>query len=118
MRIAKYRKNIDGKYFEVEYDEEAPCQCCGEPVISASMGGTNLCPACDLGKCRYCGKTIFVIRKEIDGGKSKEELLKHMKWHHEHDAKCVKEINDSNRKFNEAFDKKIKEEENGKRNKS
>ena len=28
--------------------------------------------------------TIFVIREELDDGRSKKELLDHMKWHREH----------------------------------
>jgi len=83
MKKAKY-KTLEGKEIEVEYDENAPCLICGEPVISASMGGTSICPWCDMGKCRYCGITIMVLKKEVDGGKSKEELLRHMKWHKEH----------------------------------
>ena len=31
------------------------------------MGGTVICGACDLGRCRYCGVTVFVYKKEIDG---------------------------------------------------
>ncbi len=68
---------------EVEYDELAPCISCGEPVHNASMGGTVLCPSCDLGKCRFCGVTIFVMKEEIDGGRSKRNTLQHMKYHRE-----------------------------------
>jgi len=63
------------------YDKNAPCVCCGEPVIAASMGGTNLCPWCDMGICRYCHVFIFVLKEEIDGGQSKRNLLEHMAWH-------------------------------------
>ncbi len=66
---------------EVEYDELAPCMVCGEPVHNASMGGTVLCPSCDCGKCRFCGVTIFVMKEEIDGGRSKRNTLKHMEYH-------------------------------------
>lgn len=38
-----------GAKVEVEYDENAPCVSCGLPVVSASMGGTRLCPWCDMG---------------------------------------------------------------------
>jgi hypothetical protein len=38
----------DGPY-EVEYDSEAPCRMCGLPVEEASVGGTDVCPACDCG---------------------------------------------------------------------
>ena len=68
---------------EVEYDELAPCICCDEPVHNASMGGTVLCPACDLGKCRFCGVSIFVMKESVDGGKSKRNVLEHMKYHRE-----------------------------------
>lgn len=68
---------------EIEYDELAPCICCGEPVHNASMGGTVICPACDCGKCRFCGVRISVMKESVDGGHSKREALKHMKYHRE-----------------------------------
>lgn len=89
MKKAKYR-TLEGKEIEVEYDENAPCSICGEPVMSASMGGTSICPWCDMGKCRYCGITIMVLKEEVDGGCSKRELLEHMKWHKEKVAKTLK----------------------------
>lgn len=67
----------------IEYDDEQPCKICGEPILSVSMSGTAICPWCDMGKCRYCGITIFAIREEIDGGASLKELREHMKWHRE-----------------------------------
>lgn len=63
---------LDGTKFEVEYDETAPCIICGEPVGSASMGGTVICLACDCGKCRFCG-----IPLPMD----KNDIKLHMKWH-------------------------------------
>ena len=51
MKTAIY-KTLDGKDLKVEYDEKALCIWCGLPVESASMGGTNLCPACDCGAYR------------------------------------------------------------------
>lgn len=51
MKTATYT-GMDGKKIKVEYDEKAPCIWCGLPVESASMGGTNLCPACDCGVYR------------------------------------------------------------------
>ena len=93
---------------KIEYDENTPCIICGEPVISASIGGTVICPACDLGKCRYCGMTVFVLKKEIDGGKSKENLLRHMRWHHTNTVELVKRVNSASRKANEIFDNKVK----------
>ena len=83
MKIARYPLT-DGTVKEVEYDENAPCIICGEPVIEASTGGTVICPWCDMGKCRYCGITITVFREEIDEGRSLRELREHMKWHREH----------------------------------
>jgi hypothetical protein len=35
-----------------EYDADAPCWCCGLPVISASASGTHVCSWCDCGKHR------------------------------------------------------------------
>ena len=86
MKIAIYR-GLDGKKIEIEYDETAPCLICGEPVMGASMGGTLICPWCDMGKCRYCGITIFILKESLDEGRSKKELLDHMKWHKEHEVK-------------------------------
>ena len=83
MKTAIYR-GTDGKRKEIEYDEKAPCMICGEPVIEASMGGTSICPWCDTGKCRYCGITIGILKESVDEGRSKRELLEHMKWHKEH----------------------------------
>lgn len=37
---------------KVEYDADAPCLCCGLPVVSASMGGVHICPWCDCGMHR------------------------------------------------------------------
>lgn len=65
---------LDGKPFTVEYDENAPCIICGEPVISASMGGTVVCPSCECGKCRFCG---------VDLPMGKEKIKAHIKWHKE-----------------------------------
>jgi uncharacterized Zn finger protein (UPF0148 family) len=82
MKTINYHTDEGLKSFE--YDENAPCIICGEPVVSASMGGTVICPWCDLGKCRYCGISVFVIKESLDDGRSKKELLDHMKWHREH----------------------------------
>jgi hypothetical protein len=81
---------LNGKKKTIEYDENAPCIICGEPVLSASMGGTVICPSCDVGKCRYCGITICILGEQVDGGKSKQELLNHMKWHHENNPELGK----------------------------
>lgn len=53
MALATYPLR-DGRTLDLEYDPAAPCRVCGEPVIEASMGGTDLCPWCDCGHCRYC----------------------------------------------------------------
>lgn len=102
----------DGKHYTIKYDENKPCIICGEPVISASMGGTVICPLCDCGRCRYCGMTIYCLREEVDGGCSKKVILNHMKWHHENTPEIVAKINDAHRKFNEAWDKVHKNESN------
>ena len=57
MRIAKYLNN-DGTYREVEYDENALCIFCNEPVIAASMGGTIVCTWCDNGIDRNTGSLL------------------------------------------------------------
>lgn len=81
-RTATYYKDSQMRQpVTIEYDDETPCKSCGEPVVSASMGGTAICPWCDMGKCRYCGVPIVVSREEIDGGESKRALLAHMKYH-------------------------------------
>ena len=74
MRTITYRQR-DGTELIVNYDENAPCIVCGEPVFEASMGGTVICPWCDMGKCRYCG-----IQLPVDKGQVKE----HMSWHKLH----------------------------------
>lgn len=51
MKTATYRRH-GGETFTVEYDENAPCICCGFPVIEASVGGTAVCPWCDMGRPR------------------------------------------------------------------
>lgn len=40
---------VGGGEITIPYDPNAPCRCCGQPVLNASMGGTDLCPTCDLG---------------------------------------------------------------------
>ena len=47
-----------GVEVHIEYDEAAPRTVCGEPVVSASMGGTTICPWCDCGNCRYCRQAL------------------------------------------------------------
>ncbi|NVM21401.1 MAG: hypothetical protein HWN68_06440 [Desulfobacterales bacterium] len=83
MKTAIYR-DVNGQRKKIEYDDKAPCLICGEPVIEASVGGTSICPWCDMGICRYCGVTICVFKESVDGGKSKRELLEHIEWHKKH----------------------------------
>jgi uncharacterized Zn finger protein (UPF0148 family) len=98
-RTATYYKDPYMKEsFTVEYDDETPCVSCGEPVVSASMGGTALCPWCDMGKCRYCGMQIMVLKEEIDGGDSKRNLLEHMKWHRERDPDLNSKLLENHRR--------------------
>ena len=66
MKTATYNM-VGGGKFTVEYDENAPCIICGEPVVEASMGGTNICSWCDCGNCRYCGE------KYLTGGETTKE---------------------------------------------
>ncbi len=77
MKTATYNL-IGGGTKTVEYDENAPCIVCGEPVVEASLGGTVVCAWCDCGKCRYCGVPLPT---------GKDRVLAHMKWHKE-----VKEV--------------------------
>lgn len=83
-RTVIYFQRMDEKA-EIEYDDEAPCITCGELVVSASMGGTVICPWCDTGHCRYCGIRIMVFKEEIDGGESLRNLREHMRWHRDRD---------------------------------
>lgn len=98
MRTEIYH-NKEGEEVKVEYDENAPCIICGEPVIGASMGGTNICGACDCGNCRYCGMKTMVFREEIDGGESHKSLLHHMEWHKQHTPELVEQINSGLRRL-------------------
>jgi hypothetical protein len=58
VKTATYYRSPGGEPFTVEYDETAPCVQCGLPVVTVSMGGTAVCPWCDLGQCRFspCGR--------------------------------------------------------------
>jgi transcription elongation factor Elf1 len=81
MKTTTYR-TTNGEQVSVEYDETAPCLRCGEPVVSASMGGTDICGWCDMGHCRYCGVSCGMLFKEsIDGGASLRRWREHMAWH-------------------------------------
>ena len=52
LKTATYT-GTDGKTFEIQYDPDAPCWMCGYPVREASVGGTVICPACDMGRNRF-----------------------------------------------------------------
>lgn len=84
MKTATYNK-IGGGTFTVEYDENAPCIVCGEPVTEASVGGTAICPWCDMGKCRYCGENYLSGRE-----KTKEECQEVIR---QHIARCKEHSN-------------------------
>ena len=47
MKTATYR--TDHGDLTIEYDPESPCIHCGLPVVEASVGGTAVCPWCDMG---------------------------------------------------------------------
>ena len=81
MKTATYNQ-IGGGTFAIEYDETAPCIICGEPVVEASMGGTDICPACDCGKCRFCGVDLPIASTREEATK---KIRAHMKWHKEHE---------------------------------
>lgn len=51
MKTATYQL-LGGGERVVEYDANAPCWMCGEPVVEASTGGTVVCPWCDCGTTR------------------------------------------------------------------
>lgn len=57
MRTATYR--TDTGDLTIEYDPEAPCIGCGLPVVEASVGGTAVCPWCDMGIDRS-GRAVFL----------------------------------------------------------
>jgi len=80
MKTATYHLR-DGGTQTLEYDENAPCQICGQPVLEASMGGTAICPWCDMGVCRYCGVSACIVGEHVDGGAS-------LKRWREHVARC------------------------------
>lgn len=81
LETAKYHL-LDGSDLEVEYDADAPCHLCLQPVVAASMGGTDVCPWCDMGKCRACGVDLFAFGEHIDGGSS-------LRRYREHVAHCI-----------------------------
>jgi len=78
MKKATYQDE-NGKDFTVEYDPDDPCLYCGYPVEEASMGGTLVCPSCDMGVNRFTGRPwsleeYFLVHKNFKlattGGKT------------------------------------------------
>jgi len=78
MKTATYRL-VGGGTVDVEYDETAPCTICGEPVKAASMGGVDICPSCDCGKCRYCGVDLPFV--SFDREATLRKIRDHIQWH-------------------------------------
>ena len=62
MKTATYH-TADGP-LTIEYDPNHPCEVCGLPVEHASMGGTTLCPCCDMGIYRD-GTRWESVRKDV-----------------------------------------------------
>ncbi|KKK98385.1 hypothetical protein LCGC14_2643320 [marine sediment metagenome] len=58
MKEATYNLT-NGEKLTVEYDETAPCRICSKPVTAASVGGTDVCPWCDMGTHRDGTKWTF-----------------------------------------------------------
>ncbi len=68
---------LNGKKLSIEYDPNAPCRICGLPVVSASMGGTDVCPWCDCGK--YRDGTSWALEDSLNGDKIRKEAKKHIR---------------------------------------
>lgn len=66
---------LGGKKFTLDYDPEAPCRICNLPVISASTGGTDVCPWCDCGK--YRDGTPWTLEDSLDVIKIRQEAKLH-----------------------------------------
>lgn len=79
MNLAKatYRL-VGGGDLEVEYDRDVPCRICEQPVLDASVGGTDVCPWCDMGVCRSCGVRLYFIGEHVDGGRSLRGVRLHV----------------------------------------
>lgn len=81
MKTVTY-KQPDGTSVEVQYDETALCTLCGLPVVSASMGGTHICPWCDCGSYRDGEKWTFKDAVDLEYRKKraqeKQEAIKHV----------------------------------------
>ena len=77
MKIAKYPTSTPGVTHDVEYDETAPCWCCGEPVMEASMAGTMICPACDCGYHRS-GRKLYLCEVAEHNQRWKQNVDKYI----------------------------------------
>ena len=77
MKRAVYRDFYTGKPYEVEYDPEALCVMCEQPVTEASVGGINICSWCDRGVNRdgtvWTGEQFLAITARMEE-----------KWNQEH----------------------------------
>jgi len=75
--VADYRTFGGGL---VEYDRDAPCLVCQRPVEAASMGGTAICPSCDLGQHRDTGEKwtlyeyVLITRDKMTPQAAREAL--------------------------------------------
>ena len=49
------REEPDAVLITLLYDPNAACRICGWPVINASVGGLDICPACDCGTPQFRG---------------------------------------------------------------
>lgn len=79
----KYHLEKGWDFRNCPFDKDYPCIICQEPVTYPSVGGTAVCPWCDMGICRYCSVRSMLLKEEFDNGKSLREWRNHMKWHEE-----------------------------------
>lgn len=71
MKIATY-ETLDGDKLHVTYDPSSTCAICGEPIVEASVGGTAICPWCDMGVNRDGTPwTWQQFRKWLEWGRKK-----------------------------------------------
>ena len=77
LKTATYQV-VGGGKIDIEYNPDALCRICWQPVDSASMGGTKVCPSCDCGHCRYCGMEVTLFNEDIDGGDSLRRFREHV----------------------------------------
>lgn len=87
-RVLNTGKNL------IEYDEDRPCNLCGEPIIVATE--KMICESCARGRCRYCFLKI--------SRNSKSELVCHMEWHRKNTPDIVERINEENKALLDILD--------------